>query len=87
MGLRLKKRYIVIISIALTLVIIRLLLPGILLNRINQTLEENEDYDSHVEDIDLSLLRGAYIIKGIEISKKDSAETPLNPVRISCPCA
>ena len=82
MGLRLKKRYIVIISIALTLVIIRLLLPGILLNRINQTLEENEDYDAHVEDIDLSLLRGAYIIKGIEISKKDSAETPLEQLNL-----
>jgi hypothetical protein len=82
MGLRLKKRYIILISIALILIIIRLLLPGVLLNSINHSLEENEDYDGHVEDIDLSLYRGAYIIKGIEISKKESAKTPLEQLNL-----
>ena len=61
MGLRLKKKYIILISIVLIIIIIRLLLPLILLNRINHTLAGIEDYDGHVEDIrSITLQRSLY---------------------------
>jgi len=67
-----KKRriiYIVLGTILLALIIFRLLLPGILLRYVNKQLTLIDGYRGHVEDIDVSLYRGAYTIKQIKLDK------------------
>ena len=63
-----------IITITLTfiivvLIIFRLLLPTIVENYLNKTLADMGEYTGHVEDVDIWLIRGAYVINGLEINK------------------
>ncbi len=67
-----KKGYKILIVIILVLVIFRLLLPYILLHYANKTLANVPGYYGHVEDIDVSLYRGAYQIDSIYLNKMDS---------------
>lgn len=72
---RIKKRYIPIILIVI-LIILRVLLPGIVKKYVNKTLANIPGYYGQVEDIDISLLRGAYVIKGLYLNTVD-AETQI----------
>lgn len=67
---RKKKRRIIWFSIIAVLVIFRLLLPYIVLHYVNNKLENLEEYYGHVDDIDIHLYRGAYVIKDIKLLKK-----------------
>ncbi len=67
-----KKKFIIIAAVILGLVILRLLLPTIVKNYVNKTLSNIPDYYGHVDDIDISLWRGAYVIHGLYINKTDS---------------
>jgi hypothetical protein len=67
---RKKKRRIIIWSIIGILVILRLLLPYIVLKYVNKTLSELKEYYGHVEDIDIALYRGAYVIKDMRLDKR-----------------
>ena len=67
-----KKRYIVIGSIILILVIFRLFLPAIVLHYANKSLADMNGYFGHVNDIDIDLYRGAYQLDSIYINKVDS---------------
>jgi hypothetical protein len=60
----------IIIVVAL-LVVIRIVLPYFVLKYVNKKLAGLEDYYGHVDDIDLSLYRGAYIIKDLKILKTE----------------
>jgi len=66
----LKPSYIIIIVIVLLVVIIRIALPGIVKNYVNKKLNELPGYTGHVADIDIHLIRGAYVIKDLELRKK-----------------
>jgi len=68
-----KKKYKILICIAALLISIRLILPYIVLHYANKTLANMNGYYGHIEDIDLSLYRGAYIINVIYLNKTDSA--------------
>ena len=68
-----KKKYIIIGSIILLLIILRLLLPYIVLRYANNTLANMNGYYGHVQDIDIALYRGAYQLNNIYINKLDSA--------------
>ena len=72
---RIKKRYIPIILIVI-LIILRVLLPGIVKKYVNKTLANIPGYYGQVEDIDISLLRGAYVIEGLYLNTVD-AETQI----------
>ena len=74
---RIKKKYIVLISLILILIVIRLMLPSIILHRINKSLASLEGYDGHIDDIDMSLFRGSYSIDNMEIKRKEPAKTPV----------
>lgn len=63
-----RKILVVIITI---LICFRILLPYIVLKYVNNKLANLTDYYGHVEDIDIYLYRGAYVIKDIEIVKLD----------------
>lgn len=61
-----------IILILALLVTARLLLPYIVLRYVNNSLSEMKGYDGHVEDIDIRLIRGAYVIDNINIYETDN---------------
>jgi hypothetical protein len=62
----------ILLTIILLLVVIRLILPFVVLKYANKVLAKSKEYPGHVEDIDLALIRGAYVIKDIRIDKADT---------------
>jgi hypothetical protein len=72
MSTKKKRRYIIWGSIILLVVILRLLLPTIVLRYANNSLAKMNGYYGHVNDIDIDLYRGAYILDSIYINKVDS---------------
>ena len=68
-----KKRWYVIGGIVLLLVAFRMILPSIVLKYANNSLTEINGYYGHVNDIDISLYRGAYQLNGFYLNKLDSA--------------
>jgi hypothetical protein len=74
--------YTIIAILLITVLVIRLALPGIVKNYVNKKLNELPGYTGHVEDIDIHLLRGAYVIKGLLLKKKtDPAKYPFLQIR------
>ena len=67
-----KKKYKILIGVAVLLITIRLILPSVVLHYANKTLANMKGYYGHIDDIDLSLYRGAYIINHIYLNKVDS---------------
>ena len=65
----LTKKFKVILIIVLVLVIIRLFLPAIVLHYSNKALANIPGYFGHIEDIDISLYRGAYQINDMYLNK------------------
>ncbi|MCM4161089.1 DUF748 domain-containing protein [Antarcticibacterium flavum] len=73
-----KKRYIIPLTILALVIIGRLMLPYFLKNYVNKTLNEIPGYMGHVEDIDVALYRGAYVIKGLKLRKRSArTDTPM----------
>lgn len=73
----------IIISIILLLVVIRLLMPWGITKYVNKSLSELEGYTGKIDDVDLSLYRGAYQIHGLNIqtvSEKDG-KTPFVSIK------
>ncbi|ADV49111.1 DUF748 domain-containing protein [Cellulophaga sp. E16_2] len=72
-----KKRYIVPITIITLLLIGRLLLPFFVKKYVNDVLADIPGYYGHVEDIDISLIRGAYVINNLYLNKVNAgSEVP-----------
>lgn len=71
-----RKKTIISIGIIVSLLLIlRLFLPSIVLHFVNKELKDMDEYTGKVEDIDIALIRGAYVIDGIEILKRDTGQT------------
>ncbi|MCB0465798.1 MAG: DUF748 domain-containing protein [Aequorivita sp.] len=64
-----KKRYTIPIIILILLIAFRLYLPTLVKNYVNKVLADIPGYYGQVEDIDISLIRGAYVINGMYLSK------------------
>src|ERR1700684_2747647 len=66
-----RKRIFLIVlgSLLVILIALRIALPYILLTLVNKQLTHIKGYYGHVEDIDVALIRGAYIIKSIKLDK------------------
>jgi len=67
-----KKYLIAIVIFIAILVIFRLLLPTIVKKYVNKSLSNLPGYYGQVEDIDISLLRGAYVINGLYLNVVDA---------------
>ncbi|HTV62161.1 MAG TPA: DUF748 domain-containing protein [Verrucomicrobiae bacterium] len=65
-----RRFFYVIGGIVIVLIGVRLALPYLVKHYVNRKLQESKDYAGHVGDIDLSLWRGAYEIKNINIFKR-----------------
>ena len=67
-----RKRFIIPIVLVVLLIILRLALPSIVKNYVNKVLADIPDYHGQVDDIEISLLRGAYVIHGLNLNKVDA---------------
>jgi hypothetical protein len=66
--------FILIVLIILAVIVVRLALPGIVKNYVNKKLNELPGYTGHVDDIDIHLFRGAYVIHNLLLRKKSDPE-------------
>jgi len=68
-----KKKVRVLLIVIGVLIICRIILPYVLLHYANKRLATMPGYYGHVDDIDVSLYRGAYKLKNLYLDKLDSA--------------
>lgn len=75
---RMGKRFWISIGVVVVLIIaLRIALPFIILKVVNNKLANLEGYTGHVDDVDLNLYRGAYVIEGVTIKLvEDSVPVP-----------
>jgi len=73
----------IIISIVLLLVVIRLLMPWGITKYVNKVLGELDGMTGKIDDVDLSLWRGAYQIHGLDIQTLDDekVKTPFVAIK------
>lgn len=64
-----KKRYLIILIVIALLIIGRVMLPYIVKRYVNKVLADIPGYYGQVADIDIALIRGAYVIKGLYLNK------------------
>lgn len=70
-----KTKYYIIFAIVIILIGIRIWLPYGVKNYINKTLVELPGYTGKIEDVDIALFRGAYVIDGLQVLKEDGDYT------------
>lgn len=63
--------------IGILLFAFRIYLPTLVLNYTNKTLADLDEYQGHVNDIDICLIKGQYTIKDLVISKRGKEGEPL----------
>ena len=63
--------WITVASVLVFVVAARIALPPVLKRYVNQHLAEIHGYYGHVDDIDVHLIRGAYVIKNVELLKSN----------------
>jgi hypothetical protein len=68
-----KTKYKILIGVAVLLIVIRLILPYVVLHYANKTLANMKGYYGHIENIQLSIYRGAYILNHMYLDKIDSS--------------
>lgn len=77
-----KRFWITMGVIAILLIGIRIAMPYVILKVVNKQLANLDGYTGHVEDIDLNLYRGAYVINDLTIKKvEDSVPVPFVDLR------
>lgn len=62
----------IVLGIIALLIVIRLLLPYIALHFANKKLANMKGYYGHVDDIDIALFRGAYVLNDLYLNKVDT---------------
>lgn len=62
----------ILVGIIVFLVAVRIALPYVVLHYANKTLANMDGYRGHVNDIDIALFRGAYVLDSIYLNKYDS---------------
>lgn len=67
-----KKRYTIPILILVLLIVARIYLPYYVKDYINKVLADIPGYYGQVEDVDMALYRGAYVIEGMYLNKVDA---------------
>ena len=69
---QMKRSVKILLSVLAVLIVIRLVLPYVILHYANKTLATMSGYYGHIDDIDLSLIRGAYKIDSVYLNKVDT---------------
>lgn len=68
-----KKRYLIPFLLVVAVLMLRLMLPFIVKNHVNKVLAGIPSYYGQVEDIDISLIRGAYVIDNLYLNKVNAS--------------
>ncbi len=71
-----RKGFIILLALVVVLIAFRLYLPTLVKNYVNKVLSDIPGYYGHVDDIDLAIYRGAYVINGLYLNKV-KAETQI----------
>lgn len=66
---KIRKKYIILGSILVILIIGRLMLPYFVTRFVNKVLADIPGYSGSIDDVDISLLRGAYVIYDLKLFK------------------
>jgi len=66
-------------ALVVLIVVVRLILPYLVLQYANKTLANMKGYYGHIEDVELSVIRGAYKIDSIYLNKIDTVTTKQTP--------
>lgn len=66
-----RRTLILILALVLIGTAMRLALPTIVLTYVNKTLNQLPDYSGSVKDVDIALIRGAYVIKDFDLKKRE----------------
>lgn len=77
-----KKRYIVLIVLAVILIGFRAALPTLAKNHVNSNLDELDGYHGSVSDVRMRLWRGAFQISDLKIIEEASADTTIPMVSL-----
>src|SRR5688572_6852929 len=72
---RRKKKWRIIIIVFGVLLCVRIALPYVILHYANKKLAALEGYYGHINDIDLNLYRGAYVINDVFINNVEEKDT------------
>lgn len=67
--IHMKKRYVIPVIIVVLVIAFRIYLPTLVKNNINKILADIPGYYGQVEDVDIALIRGAYVINGMYLNK------------------
>lgn len=79
---KLKTPYKILLGIVLLVITFRMMLPTIVKNYVNNTLDDLPGYTGYVEDIDIRLIRGAYTIDTLVLKKRtDTTNYPFLEIR------
>lgn len=70
--MKLKRYHKILLGIVLFLMILRISLPCVVLDYLNGVIADIPGYEGKIEDIDISLLRGAYVVKGFYLKRTDA---------------
>jgi hypothetical protein len=62
----------ILLIVLVALVALRIALPYIVKSYVNRTLADIPGYHGYIDDVDMGLWRGAYVIKGLNIEKVDA---------------
>ena len=74
----------ILLIVIVCFAVLRLCMPSIVLHFVNKKLAALDGYYGHVDDIDIALYRGAYVVNDIYINKVDSV-TKKQTHFFSCP--
>ncbi|HEX5172071.1 MAG TPA: DUF748 domain-containing protein [Cyclobacteriaceae bacterium] len=74
-----KKTLKILLIVACILIVIRLVLPSIVLHYTNKKLNEMKGYSGHINDVDMTLIRGAYVLDSIYLNEVDSVTKKQTP--------
>lgn len=74
-----KTKYKILIGVVVLLIVVRLILPYVVLQYANKTLANMKGYYGHIENIQLSIYRGAYILNHMYLDKTDSSSKKQTP--------
>jgi hypothetical protein len=74
--------YLILVIVVLSVLVVRVALPGMMKNYVNKQLNQLPGYTGHVDDIDIHLIRGAYVIEGLVLRKRtDPPKYPFLTIR------
>jgi hypothetical protein len=74
---RRRKIWIALIAVVAAAVIVRAALPWVVTDYVNGKLANMGEYRGHVDNVDLSLIRGAYVLRDVRVVKRRAdVETP-----------